>query len=241
MTMAWAVTYASTIWGSAAVIKYYAIPWLCVTHWFVMITYVRKILLSSRSYFPATKVVVVHVLIAPSLFRSTRIFTSTQLHHTDKRLPHYRKGAWNFQRGAACTVDRPFLGWQGRFFLHDIAHYHVIHHFFPKIPFWNAEEATGYLRKFIGEQYAYDARNPFAALWETYNDCQFVEDEGASRRQLPRFFFVLGLPSFICCWDGTNGFSTVYPGDVVFYRDRKGKAVCQPSVAFRSPPSIKSE
>jgi hypothetical protein len=25
-------------------------------------------------------------------------------------------------------VDRPVLGWQGRFFLHDVAHYHVIHH-----------------------------------------------------------------------------------------------------------------
>lgn len=52
----------------------------------------------------------------------------TYLHHTDPMLPHYRGKAWNFQRGAAATVDRPFLGWQGRFFLHDVAHYHVIHH-----------------------------------------------------------------------------------------------------------------
>jgi hypothetical protein len=52
----------------------------------------------------------------------------TYLHHTDPVLPHYRGKAWNFQRGAAATVDRPFLGWQGRFFLHDVAHYHVIHH-----------------------------------------------------------------------------------------------------------------
>jgi omega-6 fatty acid desaturase (delta-12 desaturase) len=43
----------------------------------------------------------------------------TYLHHTDPRLPHYRKGLWNFQRGAAATIDRNFLGWQGRFFLHD--------------------------------------------------------------------------------------------------------------------------
>lgn len=52
----------------------------------------------------------------------------TYLHHTDPTLPHYRGREWNFQRGAAATVDRPFLGWQGRFFLHDVAHYHVIHH-----------------------------------------------------------------------------------------------------------------
>jgi fatty acid desaturase len=52
----------------------------------------------------------------------------TYLHHTDPNLPHYRGKEWNFQRGAAATVDRPFLGWQGRFFLHDVAHYHVVHH-----------------------------------------------------------------------------------------------------------------
>ena len=52
----------------------------------------------------------------------------TYLHHTDPILPHYRGREWNFQRGAAATVDRNFLGWQGRFFLHDVAHYHVIHH-----------------------------------------------------------------------------------------------------------------
>ncbi len=59
----------------------------------------------------------------------------TYLHHTDPNLPHYRHPEWNFQRGAAATVDRNFLGWMGRFFLHDVAHYHVIHHFFPKMPF----------------------------------------------------------------------------------------------------------
>ena len=83
-------------WGGANVLKLYGIPWLLVTHWFIMITY---------------------------------------LHHTDPELPHYRGKEWNYQRGAACTVDRDFLGWQGRFFLHDVAHYHVIHHFFPKMPF----------------------------------------------------------------------------------------------------------
>ena len=59
----------------------------------------------------------------------------TFLHHTDLELPHYRAGQWNFQRGAAATIDRSFLGWQGRFFLHDVAHFHVVHHFFPKMPF----------------------------------------------------------------------------------------------------------
>ncbi|OBZ76859.1 Delta(12) fatty acid dehydrogenase [Grifola frondosa] len=93
ITMCYFAQRACAIWGAAEVIKYYGIPWLCVSHWFIMITY---------------------------------------LHHTDPELPHYRNPQWNFQRGAAATVDRNFLGWMGRFFLHDVAHFHVVHHFFPK-------------------------------------------------------------------------------------------------------------
>ncbi|KAI5829900.1 hypothetical protein K523DRAFT_273386 [Schizophyllum commune Tattone D] len=135
-----AVIGASCAYSFAEVVKYYGIPWLLVTHWFIMITY---------------------------------------LHHTTPDLPHYRGKEWNFQRGAAATVDRPFLGWQGRFFLHDVAHFHVIHHFFPKMPWYHGEEATKYLRAFIGEHYAYSQKPIFEALWESYNRCQFVEDEGS--------------------------------------------------------------
>ena len=63
----------------------------------------------------------------------------TYLHHTDPMLPHYRNNAWTFARGAAATMDRDFLGPMGDFFLHSVAHYHVIHHFFPKLPFCKCE------------------------------------------------------------------------------------------------------
>lgn len=86
---------SSRAYGVAAVIKFYFIPWLCVSHWFIMITY---------------------------------------LHHTARSLPHYRQGAWTFARGAASTVDRDFLGWMGCFFLHGVARWHVVHHFFPGLP-----------------------------------------------------------------------------------------------------------
>ncbi|KAF8059791.1 fatty acid desaturase-domain-containing protein [Lyophyllum atratum] len=137
--MVWGVSYASSVYGAAEVIKYYAIPWLEVSHWFIMITY---------------------------------------LHHTDPEMPHYRGKEWNFQRGAAATVDRNFLGWQGRFFLHDVAHFHVIHHFFPKMPFYHGPEATQHLKAFIGDHYAYSEKPAFKALWDNYNKCQFVENEG---------------------------------------------------------------
>ncbi|KAJ1307325.1 hypothetical protein OPQ81_001431 [Rhizoctonia solani] len=126
-------------YGSGAVIKYYGIPWLAVTHWFIMITY---------------------------------------LHHTHPLLPHYRNPEWSFQRGAAATVDRNFLGWQGRFFLHDVAHFHVVHHFFPQMPWYHGAEATQYLSAFLGDHYVHSSDPVFRALWDTYNECQFVEDEG---------------------------------------------------------------
>ncbi|KAM5531366.1 hypothetical protein V8D89_014959 [Ganoderma adspersum] len=206
------VRLACITWGAASVIRLYGIPWLCVTHWFIMITY---------------------------------------LHHTDPELPHYRQPEWNFQRGAAATVDRDFLGWMGRFFLHDVAHYHVVHHFFPKMPFYlqsclvpslphspfestrdpsaglgasaprehllsdpgprcaahHGEEATQYLEAFIGEHYHRSEKPVFKALWDNYNDCQFVEDAG----------------------------------DVLFYRDKKGQAVLRPAAKYRKENEIDAE
>ncbi|KAJ7510608.1 fatty acid desaturase-domain-containing protein, partial [Mycena galericulata] len=137
--MVFAVRNAVLAYGASEVIKYYGIPWLAVTHWFIMITY---------------------------------------LHHTDPVIPHFRGREWNFQRGAAATVDRDFLGWQGNFFLHSVARYHVIHHFFPKMPFYHGKEATGALKAFIGEYYVFSDKPVFQALWDNYNRCQFVEDDG---------------------------------------------------------------
>jgi fatty acid desaturase len=51
----------------------------------------------------------------------------TFLHHSDPTIPHYRKNAWTFLRGATATVDRPLMGWAGRFFFHNISHDHVAH------------------------------------------------------------------------------------------------------------------
>lgn len=39
-------------------------------------------------------------------------------------------------------------------------------------------EATQYLKKFIGEHYHYSEKPVFKALWDNYNECQFVEDTG---------------------------------------------------------------
>jgi hypothetical protein len=39
-------------------------------------------------------------------------------------------------------------------------------------------EATKYLKAFIGDHYAYADKPALRALWESYNFCQFVENEG---------------------------------------------------------------
>ena len=59
----------------------------------------------------------------------------TFLHHSDPSIPHYRSKEWSFLRGAVATIDRPLLGWAGRFFLHNVSHDHIAHHFFSSIPF----------------------------------------------------------------------------------------------------------
>ncbi|KAI5117063.1 hypothetical protein M0805_006785 [Coniferiporia weirii] len=101
------------------------------------------------------------------------------LQHTDAAIPHYRKEAWTYARGALATVDRKFLGWMGEFFLHGVAHFHVVHHFFPKMPFYHLGEATAYAKEVLGRDY-YECDTPiFRALWENHRHCQYVDAQGA--------------------------------------------------------------
>lgn len=59
-----------------------------------------------------------------------------------------------------------------------VGHFHVVHHFFPRIPFYHAEEATDYLRDAIGPYYMRSSKPVFQTLWDNYKFCQFVDDEG---------------------------------------------------------------
>ncbi|QRW17729.1 hypothetical protein RhiXN_02653 [Rhizoctonia solani] len=158
LTMVMAIYLCCQKYGLAAVVKYYGIPWLSVTHWFIMITY---------------------------------------LHHTHPLLPHYRNPEWSFQRGAAATIDRDFLGWQGRFFLHDVAHFHVI----------TERSNTIFVGLSWGPLYAF-IRTVFQALWNTYNECQFVEDEGVY---------------FNVTWENSM-LNFILLGNVLFYRNKRGEA-----------------
>ncbi|KAF9553777.1 hypothetical protein CPC08DRAFT_727660 [Agrocybe pediades] len=100
------------------------------------------------------------------------------LQHTDPELPRYRKKAWNFKMGALSTMDRDFLGWQGQFFLHNVSHFHTIHHLFPSIPFYHTEEATDILKAELSEEYHSTSKSVFQSLYDNFRNCYFVEDEG---------------------------------------------------------------
>ncbi|KAI0674370.1 fatty acid desaturase-domain-containing protein [Trametes maxima] len=107
------------------------------------------------------------------------IVMMTFLHHSDPTIPHYRKEEWSFLRGAAATVDRPTLGWIGRFFFHNVAHDHVAHHFFSHVPFYNQPAVTEAIKGVLGEHYNFDSTNTFYALYRSFTECVFVEEEGA--------------------------------------------------------------
>ncbi|KAH9941308.1 fatty acid desaturase-domain-containing protein [Epithele typhae] len=103
----------------------------------------------------------------------------TFLHHSDPTIPHFRKEEWSFLRGASSTVDRPTLGWIGRFFFHNVSHDHVAHHFFSHIPFYNQPAVTEAIKGVLREHYNYDSTNTFYALYRSFTECCFIEDDGS--------------------------------------------------------------
>ncbi|RDB16067.1 Delta(12) fatty acid desaturase [Hypsizygus marmoreus] len=116
--------------------------------------------------------------LVPYLLTNHWIVMFTYLHHSDPTIPHYRKGEWSFLRGAAATVDRPLMGWMGRFFFHNISHDHVAHHFFIKAPFYNGPQITKAIKTVLKDDYNYDSTNTFYALYRSFTQCLFIEEEG---------------------------------------------------------------
>lgn len=113
----------------------------------------------------------------PYLVVNLYLVLITYLQHTDSNVPHYRKNEFTWIRGAFSTVDRSF-GWLLDDALHHIADTHVVHHLFSTMPFYNAIEATGIVKKIIGDHYLRDNSPIPAALWRSWRSARFVEDTG---------------------------------------------------------------
>ncbi|KAJ6071176.1 fatty acid desaturase [Penicillium canescens] len=113
----------------------------------------------------------------PYLWVNSWIVGITYLHHTHPSVPHYADRNWTYMKGALCTVDRS-LGFIGRHFFHEIVDYHVIHHLFPSIPFYRAEEASIAIRPLLGLRYREDKKASFLfSLFQTFRTCKYVSDD----------------------------------------------------------------
>ncbi|GAA95111.1 uncharacterized protein L969DRAFT_95919 [Mixia osmundae IAM 14324] len=117
---------------------------------------------------------VVRYYLIPYLWVNHWLVLITYLQHTDPTLPHYREGAFNFQRGALCTMDRNVFGLA----FHGIAETHICHHLCSAIPHYNAWEATEALKQKLGPYYNKSDEFFLTSLWNSYSQCRFVEDEG---------------------------------------------------------------
>lgn len=113
----------------------------------------------------------------PYLIVNAWLIIITYLQHTDVYLPHYSEKSWNFVRGALSTVDRDY-GWFLNSAFHHIHDSHVAHHLFSQMPFYNAIQATPYLKEKLGEYYFYDQTPVYKALWRAVRRCHFVDDQG---------------------------------------------------------------
>jgi len=46
------------------------------------------------------------------------------------------------------------------------------------MPHYHAEEATKHLAQVLGSYYLFDDTPMFKALWTSFRECRFIEDEG---------------------------------------------------------------
>ncbi|XP_017239452.1 delta(12)-fatty-acid desaturase FAD2-like [Daucus carota subsp. sativus] len=113
----------------------------------------------------------------PYLVQTSNVFLVAILQHTHPFVPFYDSSEWDWLRGSLGTIDRDFG-------ILNTMHYqstntHVAHHLFPTIPHYHAKEATEAIKPILGEYYRYDDTPIYKALWTTFKECVYVEeDEG---------------------------------------------------------------
>jgi omega-6 fatty acid desaturase (delta-12 desaturase) len=112
----------------------------------------------------------------PYLIVNYHLVLITYLQHTDVYMPHFDDKEWTWLRGALCTVDRSF-GPVLNYFFHHITDTHVAHHLFSYMPFYHAEEATVYIKKVLGKYHMKDDTPIAVALWRSFRNCKYIEDD----------------------------------------------------------------
>ncbi|KAK7756734.1 hypothetical protein SLS62_001177 [Diatrype stigma] len=114
--------------------------------------------------------------VLPWMWVNHWIVMITYLHHTSPSLPKYTPESWTYLRGALATVDRE-PGFVLRHMFHHIIDLHVVHHLFPRIPHYHAQEATDAIKPLLGDYYHTDQSSYWGALWVAFTQCQWVEPD----------------------------------------------------------------
>lgn len=158
--MGYIINKAASIYGWWTITWAYILPLLWVNHHIGM--FLRKSVNTSNPRLPPLLVLI------------------TYLHHTSPDLPKFSPTSWTFLRGALSTVDRD-PGFFLRHLLHHIIDLHVIHHLFPRIPHYRAQEATNAIRPLLGRYYHEEKGSYYGALYRNFRDCQWVEPRPSAK------------------------------------------------------------
>ncbi|KAF9878121.1 oleate delta-12 desaturase [Colletotrichum karsti] len=119
---------------------------------------------------------VLYLYLVPYLWVHHWLVAITYLHHNHPEVPHYTAEGWTFVKGALATVDREF-GFIGKHLFHGIIEKHVVHHLFPRIPFYKADEATEAIKPLLGDLYHHDERSFWGQLWSVFGTLKYVEHD----------------------------------------------------------------
>ncbi|KAK4443428.1 fatty acid desaturase-domain-containing protein [Podospora aff. communis PSN243] len=144
---------------------------------FIAISDLGLAITATALYFASTVIgwkTVFLVYVVPYMWVHHWLVAITYLHHNHPDVHHFDAKSWTFVKGALATVDRDF-GFVGRHLFHGIIDTHVVHHLFPRIPFYYAEEATEAIKPVVGNHYHKETRSFIGQLWSTWNTCKYVE------------------------------------------------------------------
>ncbi|KAK8090710.1 delta-12 fatty acid desaturas-like protein [Apiospora phragmitis] len=155
----------------------------------------------------------------------------TYLHHTSPALPKYLPASWTYLRGALATVDRD-PGPVMRYMFHHIVDLHVVHHLFPRIPHYHAQEATNAIRPLLGDYYHVDKNSWWGALYVAFTRCQWVEADVGKTAQAT----VHGRsgPGDVDCPSTNDGINEVDREGILWYRPGP---MPLPATVMRSQPA----
>ena len=112
----------------------------------------------------------------PYLVINAWLVSYTWMQHTDTTIPHFSTADWTWAKGALQTVDRPY-GPLLNLLHHGIGSTHLCHHINPRIPHYNAWQATALLRKRFPDLVHHDPTPIHLALWRVACLCAVVRQD----------------------------------------------------------------